>query len=221
MNFVALDVETANPDISSICQVGIAVFENRILKHTWCSLVNPVDYFDSWNTRIHGITSDMVVGSPYFKDVLPILERIAGKRYVVHHGPFDRIAISRAAAKCGMDTPEISWLDSSSIARKTWEKFSKGGFGLKNLACEFGISFRHHDALEDAICAGKIVVRAIDDSGISINEWADAAKRPSGFGKISLNGNPAGHLAGENIVFTGKLTIPRRKAASPHNPASL
>lgn len=212
MEFVSLDVETANPDISSICQVGIAVFKNGQLKDTWCSLVNPVDYFDPWNTRIHRITSEMITGAPYFKDVLPIIERLAADRPVVHHGPFDRIAISRAAAKCGMNTPEINWLDSCRVARKAWEKYSKGGFGLKNLACEFGITFRHHDALEDAICAGKVVVKAIDDTGISVDEWINISKQPSGLGKISINGNPEGHLVGENVVFTGKLTIPRKEA---------
>jgi DNA polymerase-3 subunit epsilon len=28
MNFVALDVETANPDFASICQVGVVAFQN-------------------------------------------------------------------------------------------------------------------------------------------------------------------------------------------------
>lgn len=214
MNFVALDVETANPDISSICQVGIAVFENGHLKDTWCSLINPVDFFDPWNTRIHRITAEMVIDAPYFKDILPIIERLAGDRPVIHHGPFDRIAISRASAKCGMGMPELNWLDSSRIARKAWEKFSNGGFGLKNLSCEFGITFKHHDALEDAICAGKVVIKAIGDTGISIDEWITISKQPSGTGKISINGNPAGHLAGENIVFTGKLSIPRKEAAT-------
>lgn len=214
MKFVALDIETANPDVSSICQVGIAVFENGILKDTWCSLVNPVDYFDPWNTRIHRITGKMVADSPFFKDVLPVIERLAGDKPVIHHGPFDRIAVSRAAAKCGMPIPELNWLDSCRVARKAWEKFSKGGFGLKNLASEFGITFRHHDALEDAICAGKVVIKAIDDSGIGLDEWVNIAKQPSGYGKIALNGNPEGHLTGENIVFTGKLSISRKTAAS-------
>jgi DNA polymerase-3 subunit epsilon len=28
MDFVAIDVETANPDMASICQVGLAAFSN-------------------------------------------------------------------------------------------------------------------------------------------------------------------------------------------------
>jgi len=43
MNFVAIDVETANSDMASICQIGIAKFENGILVEEWVSLVNPED----------------------------------------------------------------------------------------------------------------------------------------------------------------------------------
>ncbi len=31
MNFVAIDVETANADMASICQIGLVKFENGIL----------------------------------------------------------------------------------------------------------------------------------------------------------------------------------------------
>jgi DNA polymerase-3 subunit epsilon len=44
MNFVAVDVETANPDFASICQIGIARFEGGKLTEEWSTLVNPDDY---------------------------------------------------------------------------------------------------------------------------------------------------------------------------------
>ena len=45
MDFVAIDVETANADLASICQIGIVAFENGSVKESWQSLVNPEDYF--------------------------------------------------------------------------------------------------------------------------------------------------------------------------------
>jgi len=51
MRFVAIDVETANPDYSSICQIGVALFENGIITKTWATLINPEDYFDPINMR--------------------------------------------------------------------------------------------------------------------------------------------------------------------------
>ena len=41
MDFVVIDVETANADLSSICQVGIASFRDGRLADSWVSLVEP------------------------------------------------------------------------------------------------------------------------------------------------------------------------------------
>lgn len=57
-SFVAIDVETANADMASICQIGAAVFERGEMVDHWSSLVDPNDYFDPVNVSIHGITVD-------------------------------------------------------------------------------------------------------------------------------------------------------------------
>ena len=41
MKFVVLDVETANPDLSSICQIGIACFRDGRLESSWSLLSTP------------------------------------------------------------------------------------------------------------------------------------------------------------------------------------
>lgn len=66
MDFVAIDVETANSDLASICQIGIVGFEDGLPKHSWQSLVNPEDYFDDMNVLIHGIDEDAVKDAPTF-----------------------------------------------------------------------------------------------------------------------------------------------------------
>ena len=55
MRFVAIDIETANPDMSSICQIGIAEFYDGNLIGEWSTLIDPEDYFDEVNISIHGI----------------------------------------------------------------------------------------------------------------------------------------------------------------------
>ena len=45
MDFVALDVETANPDMASICQIGAARYSGGILAEEWKTYVDPQDYF--------------------------------------------------------------------------------------------------------------------------------------------------------------------------------
>ena len=53
MDFVAIDVETANADMASICQIGLAKFKDGKLVEEWSSLVDPEDYFDFINVDIH------------------------------------------------------------------------------------------------------------------------------------------------------------------------
>jgi DNA polymerase-3 subunit epsilon len=64
MRFVAIDVESANPDMGSICQIGIAKFVDGQLVGEWSTLVDPEDYFDAVNVSIHGIEPHMVRGQP-------------------------------------------------------------------------------------------------------------------------------------------------------------
>ena len=42
MEFVAIDVETANADMASICQIGIAKYSKGQLIDEWTSLINKV-----------------------------------------------------------------------------------------------------------------------------------------------------------------------------------
>ena len=64
MDFVAIDVETANSDMASICQIGVARFAGGQVVEEWSTLVDPEDYFDAMNVYVHGIEPHMVKGQP-------------------------------------------------------------------------------------------------------------------------------------------------------------
>ena len=132
--------------------------------------------------------------------------------------PFDRVAITRASEKYELEVIQCKWLDSARIARRAWTKFAYSGYGLANLASEFDIVFRHHSAVEDARVAGQLVVKAIQETGISLEDWFIRVQKPifkttSHNAKIYETGNPDGPLFGESVVFTGALSIPRHEAA--------
>ena len=76
MNFVALDVETSNPNLSSICQIGVVTFLNGIGVEKWQSYVNPEEYFDPMNIYIHEITEEKVKNAPKFRQIYPELSKI-------------------------------------------------------------------------------------------------------------------------------------------------
>jgi DNA polymerase-3 subunit epsilon len=215
MDFVALDVETANPDLSSICQIGIVLFSSGRIVDTWQSLVNPEDEFDDVNVSIHGITQDLVKNAPTFPQIARHLRGLLSRRIVAIHTAFDRTAITYISEKYRLQPINCTWLDTARIARRAWPKFASSGYGLKNVANELGIQFEHHKAHEDARVAGEILLQAIAQTGISLDDWLNRVKRPisPSSSNIAREGNPEGPLAGEVIVFTGALSIPRRQAA--------
>ena len=93
MDFVALDVETANPRMASICQLGIAKYTNGNFSDEWKSFVDPEDFFDQMNMRIHGIGESTILGAPKFPDVYAKLCSFLDGAIVVSHTSFDRAAI--------------------------------------------------------------------------------------------------------------------------------
>lgn len=223
MRFVAIDVETANPDLSSICQIGLVVFENGVEVDAWSSLINPETWFHWMNEEIHGISEAQVQGKPTFKEVLPTVSRYMANSIMVSHTSFDRSSINQAINKVGALPVSCQWLDSAKVARRTWEKFAYHGYGLANIADYLHIEFKHHDALEDARAAGQILLAALNTSEKPLEHWISHSQIPiiniySGSDKKTLSikgeGNPDGALFGEIVVFTGELTIPRREMAA-------
>lgn len=49
MSFISLDVETANWNPGSICQIGIAFFIDGQAIKRWSTLINPEEEFNSYN----------------------------------------------------------------------------------------------------------------------------------------------------------------------------
>lgn len=218
MDFAALDVETANSDMASICQVGIAVYEQGMLTREWKTLVDPLDSFDGINTSIHGIDARAVIGAPTFSDITTTIAEVIGMRIVVSHTHFDRVSMNRAFAKSRLASPEWIWLDSARVARRAWEEFARGGYGLKPVCNSIGYEFAHHDALEDAKASAQILLAAAAKTGLDVNGWLDRVRRPiflstTGSDGVARDGNPEGSMFGEVVVFTGALVIPRRDAA--------
>ena len=198
--------------MASICQIGIAHFERGRLRETWASLIDPQDYFSDMNVAIHGIDETQVVGAPCFSDVYPTLASRLSGRVVVSHMPFDRAALRQTLARFELPQIECRWLDSARVVRRTWPECALSGYGLKSMAAKLGIKFGHHDALEDARAAGTILLRAISESGIGIEDWLVKSVQPLA-SSVKRRGYPAGAFCGECLVFTGALSVPRRVAA--------
>ncbi|MBN1133368.1 MAG: 3'-5' exoribonuclease [Methanosarcinaceae archaeon] len=219
MNFIAIDVETANADMASICQIGLVKYENGTLSDAWKTYVDPEDYFDSFNVSIHGIDESVVEGAPKFPELADTLRSYLEGAVVVCHTHFDRVAINQICQRYGISAINCIWLDSARVARRTWDEFAWKGYGLYNVCQILGYDFKHHDALEDAKEAAHILLSASSKSGLDIDGLLKRVRQPidptticSG-SAIKRDGNPEGAFYGEVLVFTGALEVTRREAS--------
>ena len=219
IRFIAIDVETANPDMASICSIGAATFESGRLLSEWYSLVDPRDDFDPFNVGIHGINESMVAGAPNYAEISNAIDELVTDAVVVTHTHFDRVAVHQAAFRWSVEPPSCTWLDSAKVARRTWEECAWRGYGLAKVCDLIGYRFQHHNALEDAKAAGQVLIAAMAHSGLDFEELLRRIGQPidlsrsSSAGAVNRDGNPDGPLLGEVLVFTGALAMPRGQAA--------
>lgn len=179
--FVAVDVETANANMASICSIGIATFEDSEVTSEWYSLINPKDDFNPINVSIHGIQKEDVRDAPTFKGIADEIYHQFEGVVVVTHTHFDRVAIHQAASRWSIPSPYCTWLDSARVARRTWKECARSGYGLANVCNLIGFPFEHHHALEDAKAAGHIILTATRESGLDINAMLKRVEQPIDF----------------------------------------
>lgn len=197
-DFVVVDVETACARVSSICQIGIVGFKDGRETFAYETLLDPLDDFSPFNTRIHGLTADHVTGAPTFGDVHAAIHNHLSGRVTVAHSLFDKSALAAACAIHRRAAVETRWLDSVRVAKRAWPELPS--HRLNVLTRFLGVPHRHHDALSDARAAGMVIVRAIEHTGMDLAGWlapavTRAAKPPP----------PAAHgpLKGERMVLIG------------------
>src|SRR3546814_11730731 len=121
-DFVAVDVETANANMASICQIGLVRFSNGQEADAASWLIDPKDYFDDENIAIHGITPEQVKGQPSFSAVAEQLTSWLSSPIVFCHTHFDRVSLDQAFRRHGGPAPGFNLLEIGSATCR-----AKGG----------------------------------------------------------------------------------------------
>ena len=202
-DFIIVDLETANSNFGSICQIGLVHYRDGTPDWEWMSYINPNDHFDPVNVGIHGITPRRVQKSPSLVEVEGRLREMMDGEIVISHTHFDRVALNGAFDRDNVPRLRCRWLDSAKIARRAWGGLKQeGGYGLANLCRILEYSYQHHDALADAKAAGTVVLAAMEQTGQGLNEWLQLVERPVKDGpQISIRARP--RLSPETVVRSG------------------
>lgn len=161
MEFVALDVETANHVPSSICAIAVASQDGT--ERTW--RVRPEPFrFEQQHQRLHGITAASVTHAPRFDAVWPeVASRLEGRVVIAHNASFDTTAILSACRTSELLAPACEVLCSLRLARAVWPGLPS--HSLDSLARHLGIPLQHHDVASDARAVAMVVQRAMLECG--------------------------------------------------------
>lgn len=237
LDYTAIDFETANSYRGSPCPVGLVRVRDGspVAEKHW--LIRPpvgADWFDSWNVAIHGITPQMVVTAPRWRDILPAIRDFIGTDVVVaHNAGFDIGVIRYACAVDNIEWPEMRFLCTLVLARRA---LALPTYRLPFVVEALGFEFTdHHNALADAravvdvvsglaaSCGAMTLDDLVSSHGVRIGHMASGVYKGSvvtsgGIGslvrtELNPDADADGYLYGRVIVFTGKLMSMTRQIA--------
>ncbi len=158
--FIAIDVETANFEPTSICAVGAVKVESGVIVDRRYSLVCPEpDWYSPACVRVHGITDNDTFDAPAFGSLWKSWQSwLEGYTLVAHNAAFDSRCI-KAACRCyGLDEPQ-DFKCTLVAARRSVPRGMCASKSLDSLCDFFGIPLKHHHcALDDAEACAKLAV---------------------------------------------------------------
>ena len=158
-SYCVLDLETTglDPKRDRIIEIGAVRIRNGVITDTFRSFVNPARKLEDRIVALTGIRDTDLADAPYIEDVLDDLLAFLGDDVLVGHSVlFDFSFVKRAAvnrhrvfAKQAIDTLKIS--------RKYLQALPSRALGA---LCEhYGIHYRPHRALDDAIATHELLQR--------------------------------------------------------------
>lgn len=161
-NFAAIDFETANDQLSSICSMGIVIVRNGIITERFYSLVKPEpDYYSYGNSKVHDLTYDDTnnaeVFSKVWDKVAPLIE---GLPLVAHNKGFDESCLRAAFRTYQMDYPDYIFYCTLAASRRQLRHLPN--HQLQTVAEDCGyILTHHHHALADAEACAEIALQLL------------------------------------------------------------
>ncbi len=163
---VAFDLEMTGLSavVDKIIEIAAVKIDSEGHITTFHELVNPQIEIPVKTIVYHGITNDMVRDSPGLKKPLRDFHDFFGRLpLIAHNAQFDASFIVRGMHEHNLPFSLSDMYDSCKMARACYKKRedSPENFKLSTLAEYYKIEFNHHQALDDAAVALKIMARCI------------------------------------------------------------
>lgn len=171
MNFVGIDFETANEKRNSPCSIGIVVVKSGKIIEKVHHLIKPKEMrFMPINIGIHGIRPRMVQDELEFDKVWEKIKHyFKGNLVIAHNASFDISVLRKTLELYNIEMPSFQYICTMKLSRNFYCNLDNAR--LNTINNFLGYEFKHHDALEDAIACGNILLNICEElSSKAINE---------------------------------------------------
>lgn len=200
--FMAIDFETATPQRSSACQLGLAIVENGIITKKELYLIQPPDNkYNARNTTIHGISSSKTLASPTFDEVWKDIKKYFDQYDIVcHNASFDIDVLKQT---CRLYNIPLH------LPHRCICTFKITGKPLIEACQAYHIRISgHHNALSDAVMCARLydkICQGIesDESNIRIRKGGRKEYDENNVSKCS--NSESNEFCGKSVVVTGAL----------------
>ena len=218
-DFIAFDVETANNDNTSMCQIAFAFVKDGKIVDIWSSLINPpTDDFAPINVEKHSLTKAHVKNSPTFAQIVPVILPRLVDQSLVHYGGKDHKVLTETAEYYGIALPKLTFKDALTYARRKFEKNPFDNYKLITLCNHYVIhTEHHHNAHYDAIMLANLLLAIDKDSEKTIATWIYKRKPRKGhpnWQSVSKDAINEGIFTNCSFVLTGNFKTSKDTYAS-------
>lgn len=241
-DFVAIDFETATPEMNSACAVGIVCVDNfEIVQKDYFLIQPPGNEYSPYNTEIHGLTSEDTKNAPQFDSIWnQIAYLFDGSAIIVaHNARFDMSVLKACFDTYSIVPPDFTYIDSIAITNRQIRDKNISG-SLEARAQYFNVPLEeHHNALCDAVVCAKICIAAVRMTNRhslhtycftyrtrTMHQFSELKpmlrfNRPHymDYNEKDIKAadcavNESNPLYGKNVVFTGEFSTMTRNAAA-------
>jgi len=231
LNFIAIDLNTADLENKKLSSIGIAVVEAGVIVSTREYLISSKESFGESNIFVVDFKAENVKDSYEFpvvwNEIKPMLENNV---VIAFNANLKMSLLMNTLDKYEIQHPSIKFSCSRFIAKKIWRKLSN--YRLSAIADNLNIGFKEDSTKESAIVYSKVFLEALREVKVSsIEELHNILELQLGYmdkdscstvgrklGNKDIQNKTAGFpkchgLINKNVVFTGTLeSMVRREA---------
>ncbi|WP_102692047.1 exonuclease domain-containing protein [Rummeliibacillus pycnus] len=206
MDFIALEIETANQWRDSICSIGLVKVKNDKIIDSLFTFINPNQPFDEYYIAQHGITEEMVKFSPTFEEFYPLLNKwLTNQTVVGYYRNYDQSVLEESCLSINQLVPFCKFGCILQFARNKLN--NERHFSLLTLAHLFGIPLH----LERAEIIANLVLSFEEKfKEFTLHDLTNSSKKIASHNPIFTDS----YFQGKNIVFTGALEGVTRSMAA-------